>query len=105
MMPEPAIWLAGHRPLGPHTGAPGLSETASIEFSRLKTFSARTIEILSAGNLQMTAVVANKPPVWKGCHRSKFVVLVTIRAPQYRHGHCQHSPGKPAASGVFVAGF
>jgi hypothetical protein len=77
----------------------GLSETASIEFPRLKTLSARTREILAAGNLQMTAVVTNEPPVGKRRHRSEFVVLHTVWAPHYRHGHCRHSPGNPLLAG------
>jgi hypothetical protein len=81
------------------TGTSGLAAAAGIELSSLETLSARTLEVVTAGDLQMAAIVTNEPPVWERCHLSEFVVRDAVRAPHYRHGHCQHSPDNPLLAG------
>jgi hypothetical protein len=72
----------------------GLSTLAKIVRPKLKALPASALEVLVAGDRQMTAVAAGKPPVGEGCHRPKLVVRGAVRTPNYGHGHGNIHPAR-----------
>jgi hypothetical protein len=82
-----------------------LLSDAAIKFPRLKALRAGTAELFVAGNLLMSAIVTNKPPMRERCHLSKLIVFDAVRAPNYRHIHCGVHPVIRFWLGLLAAGF